>query len=55
MHEKVVLIDGEIVWCGSLNTLSFSDTQEIMLRFRSRALHDDLCRALRLEDVVSAL
>lgn len=52
MHEKIVLIDGEIVWCGSLNTLSFSDTQEIMLRFRSQALHDDLSRALRLDDVV---
>jgi hypothetical protein len=53
MHEKVVLIDGEIVWTGSLNTLSFSDTQEVMLRFVSQALHDDLCRTLRVEDVMN--
>jgi hypothetical protein len=33
----VVLIDGEIVSTGSLNTSSFSDTQEVMLRFVGRA------------------
>lgn len=32
MHEKLVFIDEDITWSGSLNPLSFSNTQEIMER-----------------------
>lgn len=33
MHEKIAIIDEEIVWHGSLNILSHRDTSESMLRF----------------------
>ena len=32
MHEKLVFIDDDILWSGSLNSLSFTDTQEVMER-----------------------
>lgn len=32
IHQKIVLIDGRILWCGSLNVLSHFETKEIMLR-----------------------
>lgn len=35
MHEKIALIDDEILWHGSLNILSHRDTSESMLRIRS--------------------
>lgn len=34
-HRKLAIIDGEIVWEGSLNILSFSDSCEIMRRIVS--------------------
>lgn len=38
MHEKLAIIDDEIVWVGSLNPLSHSGkTDEMMLRFTGRA------------------
>ncbi|RLC62697.1 hypothetical protein DRO69_09975 [Candidatus Bathyarchaeota archaeon] len=35
MHQKVVVIDGRIVWFGSLNPLSHRNTQELMFRLES--------------------
>lgn len=32
IHQKIAIIDGKIVWEGSLNILSFSSTREQMLR-----------------------
>ena len=54
MHEKLVFVDGDILWSGSLNSLSFSDTQEVMERRVSRAVVDDYSRILRLEALISA-
>lgn len=34
-HRKLAIIDGEIIWEGSLNILSFSDSCEIMRRIVS--------------------
>jgi len=34
-HRKLAIIDGEVVWEGSLNILSFSDSCEIMRRITS--------------------
>jgi phosphatidylserine/phosphatidylglycerophosphate/cardiolipin synthase-like enzyme len=31
-HRKLAIIDGKVVWMGSLNILSFSDSCEIMTR-----------------------
>lgn len=35
MHQKVIVIDGRVVWFGSLNTLSHRNTQELMFRFEN--------------------
>jgi hypothetical protein len=53
MHEKLVFIDDEITWSGSLNPLSFSDTQEIMERRRSKAVLSDYFQALRLQEFLA--
>lgn len=37
MHEKVAILDGRILWHGSLNILSHRDTSESMLRLESPA------------------
>jgi AAA domain/PLD-like domain len=52
MHEKVVLIDDKIVWTGSLNTLSFSDTQEVMERRRSTKIAADYIKTLRVNELL---
>ena len=54
MHEKLIFIDEDIVWSGSLNPLSFSDTQEVMERRKSRAVFKDYVRTLRLDDLIGA-
>ena len=54
MHEKLVFIDDEVLWHGSLNPLSFSDTQEIMERRHSKAVVEDYQRTLRLEELLGA-
>jgi hypothetical protein len=52
MHEKLVFIDDSIVWAGSLNPLSFRDTQEIMERRFSREVVQDYEKTLRLDDLL---
>jgi AAA domain/PLD-like domain len=54
MHEKLVFVDEEVLWSGSLNSLSFTDTQEVMERRVSRAVVDDYARVLRLEALLAA-
>lgn len=53
MHEKLVFIDGDITWSGSLNPLSFSNTQEIMERRKSSSVLQDYFKILRLEELLS--
>jgi len=53
MHEKLVMIDDRILWQGSLNPLSFSDTQEIMERRDSHEIVNDYARTLRLDDLLA--
>jgi AAA domain-containing protein/phospholipase D-like protein len=52
MHEKLVFIDRDIAWTGSLNVLSFRDTQEWMGRWKSPDVVKDFSRPLRLDDVL---
>ena len=54
MHEKLVFVDDDVVWSGSLNPLSFSNTQEIMERRKSKAVLRDYFQILRLHELISA-
>jgi hypothetical protein len=53
MHEKVVFLDDDgdngVVWTGSLNPLSFSNTQEIMERREDREVVQDFAKTLCLD------
>ena len=53
MHEKLVFIDDDVTWSGSLNPLSFSNTQEIMERRKSEAVLKDYFQVLRLHELIS--
>jgi ssDNA-binding Zn-finger/Zn-ribbon topoisomerase 1 len=46
MHEKIAILDGRILWHGSLNILSHRDTHESMLRLESLAACQQLSRFL---------
>jgi hypothetical protein len=52
MHEKLCFIDDDITWVGSLNALSFSNTQEIMERRKSRDVQEHYFRVLRLNELL---
>ena len=53
MHEKVIFIDDDVIWSGSLNPLSFSDTQEVMERRASRRVSADYAKTLRLGELIA--
>jgi hypothetical protein len=46
MHEKVAIIDGRVLWHGSLNILSHRDTTESMLRIPGEEACAELARFL---------
>lgn len=46
MHEKAAILDGRILWHGSLNIFSHRDTSESMLRLESAAACQQLARFL---------
>lgn len=52
MHEKLIFIDDDILWEGSLNPLSFRDTVEHMERRVSKKVFDEYARTIRLSDLV---
>lgn len=54
MHEKLVFVDEDVTWSGSLNPLSFSNTQEIMERRKSKTVLKDYFQILRLHELLSA-
>jgi len=47
-HRKLAIIDKEVIWEGSLNILSYSDSCEIMRRIASPEMAEELIRFLRL-------
>jgi hypothetical protein len=49
MHEKIGVIDNQILWHGSLNILSHNDTRESMLRFDSPELVQEVLTDLGLK------
>jgi superfamily I DNA and/or RNA helicase len=52
MHEKLVFIDDSILWEGSLNPLSFRDTQEHMERRFSKKVSTEYASTLRLNNLI---
>ena len=54
MHEKLVFVDDSILWVGSLNPLSYSDTQEVMERRESTEVVKDYSSTLRLRELLEA-
>ena len=48
MHEKVGIVDNQILWHGSLNILSHNNTRESMLRFESTDLVQEIIAKLQL-------
>lgn len=53
MHEKLIFVDDEITWVGSLNPLSFSNTQEIMERRRNRNVAADYAQTVLLKELLA--
>ncbi len=53
MHEKLVFIDENVTWAGSLNPLSYSNTQEIMERRKSKTVLKDYFQILRLDELLA--
>jgi hypothetical protein len=53
MHEKLVFVDDDVIWSGSLNPLSYSNTQEIMERRASRPVVTDFQKTLRMGELVA--
>lgn len=54
MHEKLVFVDSDILWSGSLNPLSFRNTQEVMERRKSAAIVEDYATAIKLDELLAA-
>ena len=52
MHEKLVFVDDDLLWSGSLNPLSYSSTQEVMERRRSKTVAGDYAKTLRLPELL---
>lgn len=52
MHEKLVFLDDDVLWSGSLNPLSHSDTQEVMERRADKTVVSHYARVLRLAELV---
>ncbi|GKT10090.1 phospholipase D-like domain-containing protein [Desulforhabdus sp. TSK] len=49
MHEKLAIIDEEVLWHGSLNILSHYDTRESMLRLESEDLVAEIVTSLSID------
>jgi len=50
MHEKVAVLDGCVLWHGSLNILSHNDTRESMLRIESAKVATLVLADLGIQD-----
>ena len=53
MHEKLVFVDDDVLWSGSLNPLSYSNTREIMERRQSGPVSADYQKTLRMGELIS--
>lgn len=53
IHEKVAIIDREILWEGSLNILSQRSSREMMRRIASKDSVEQVIRHLQLNDLLA--
>ena len=50
MHEKLIFVDDDVFWIGSLNALSFSGkTGEFMMRHHDRELVDEIKKSYNID------
>jgi len=50
MHQKIAIIDGHILWEGSLNILSHRDAGEHMRRIEGKSAVDEVVSLFELDD-----
>jgi phosphatidylserine/phosphatidylglycerophosphate/cardiolipin synthase-like enzyme len=46
IHQKFAVIDDRTVWYGSINLLSFGNTEESIMRLESRWIAEELVKTL---------
>jgi hypothetical protein len=51
MHQKIVIVDREVMFLGSYNTLSGGYRREIMVRYRGRRFAEQVLRHERAEEL----
>lgn len=49
MHQKVAIIDGDVLWAGSLNILSHNNTEEQMIRYTGFEACREIMRTMDLD------
>ena len=42
IHQKFAIVDKKIIWYGSINLLSFSKSEESIMRFKSADIAGEL-------------
>jgi len=47
IHQKFILIDNRLVWYGSINLLSYSHSEESIMRLESRELATELALLMK--------
>jgi phosphatidylserine/phosphatidylglycerophosphate/cardiolipin synthase-like enzyme len=47
IHQKFAVIDGRIVWYGSINLLSFGSAEESIMRLDSAGIANELMSVVR--------
>lgn len=52
-HRKLAIIDRKILWEGSLNILSYSNSQEIMRRIEDKETTVEMINFLKLQKLLS--
>lgn len=52
-HRKLVIVDRSILWEGSLNVLSYSNSQEVMRRIEGKEWAIQMIDFLRLKSLIS--
>lgn len=55
MHEKLVFIDNDIIWSGSLNVLSYSNTQEVMERRKNQDVFNNYAELMKINEFLIRL